>query len=100
MGYLIDNITNADPNLCAAIASVRIDINGMCSDFEAAVAFLLPVDPYSKHQKCNNDKNMNISDASGLRNKSTSKTGVDFCWHKPEKYKTLTKEQKSELYEW
>ena len=100
VGYLIDNIINADPDLRAAIASVRIDMNGMRSNFETAVAFLLPVDPYSKHQNRNKDKNVNISDANALRNKSTSKTGVDFRWHKPEEYKTLTKEQKNELYEW
>ena len=100
VGYLIDNIVNADPDLRAAIASVRIDTNGMRSNFETAVAFLLPVDPYSKHQGRNKDKNPNISDANALRNKSTSKTGVDFRWHKPDEYKTLSKEQKSELYEW
>ena len=98
--HLIDNIINADPDLRAAIASVRIDMNGMRSNFETAVAFLLPVDPYSKHQNRNKEKNVNISDANALRNKSTSKTGVDFRWHKPEEYKTLTKEQKNELYEW
>lgn len=100
VGYLIDNIINADPNLRAAISSVRIDTNGMRSNFETAVAFLLPVDPYSKHQNRNKDKNVNVSDANDLQNKSTSKIGVDFRWHKPDEYKTLTKGQKSELYEW
>ena len=99
VGYLIDNIHNADPDLRAAIASVRINTNGMRSDFEAAVSFLLPVDPYNKN-KGKDTKNPNISDANALRNKSTSKTGVDFSWYKPEEYKLLTKEQKSELYEW
>ena len=58
VGYLIDNIINADPDLRAAIASVCIDTNGMCSNFETAVAFLLPADPYSKHQNRNKDKNV------------------------------------------
>ena len=99
VGYLIDNIVNADPDLRAAIASVRIDTNGMRSDFELAVSFLLPVDPYSKHKNKDN-KNVNISDANALRNKSTSKSGVDFRWYKPEEYKQLSKEQKAELYDW
>ena len=50
IGYLIDNINNADPDLRAAIASIRIDTNNMRNDFEASVAFLLPVDPYTKHK--------------------------------------------------
>ena len=43
---------------------------------------------------------MQIADAQALRNKSSTKTGVDLRWHKPEEYKKLTKEQRSELYTW
>jgi hypothetical protein len=99
VGYLVDNINNVDPDLRAAIASVRIDTNGMRSNFEDTVAFLLPVDPYSKHKR-NQDKHANISDTNALRNKSQSKTGVDLRWHKPSEYKQLNKEQRAELYEW
>ena len=101
VGYLINNIENNDPDLRAAIASIRIDTNGMRSDFEAAVATLLPVDPYQKHRSRNNSNRdrANISDTR-LRNKSESKTGVDFRWHKPEEYKRLNKEQRAELYQW
>ena len=99
VGYLIDNITNSDPDLHAAIASICVDTNGMCSNFEAAVAFLLPVEPYIKHRTAG-DKNITIADTQALKNKSNSKTGVDFRWHTPEEYTKLTKEQHSELYQW
>ena len=101
VGYLLDNIVNSDPDLRAAIASVRIDTNGMRANFEDAVAFLLPVDPYSKNRRNNQDnRQANISDTNALKNKSQSKTGVDLRWHTPEEYKTLNKEQRAELYEW
>jgi hypothetical protein len=99
VGYLLSNITNADPDLKAALASIRIDTNGMRGDFEAAVAFILPVDPYSK-QKRTSDKTANVSDANALQNKSQSRTGVDLRWHNPDEYKKLTKEQRIELYAW
>jgi hypothetical protein len=98
VGYLIDNLANSDPDLRAAIANVRINMNNMRQDFEATVAFLLPVDPYQKHKK-QHDK-VQIADANALQNKSHSKTGVDLRWHKPEEYKKLTKEQRIELYSW
>ena len=101
VGYLIDNIQNPDPDLRAAIANVRLDTNGMRSNFEDTVAFLLPVDPYSKHRRSQDNKHhANVSDTSALKGKHQSKTGVDFRWYKPDEYKELTKEQRSELYEW
>jgi hypothetical protein len=99
VGYLIDNINNSDPDLRAAIASIRVDTQGMREDFESSVAFLLPVDPYSK-QKRSNERNAQISDTHALKNKSHSKTGVDLRWHKPDEYKLLTREQRMELYDW
>ena len=99
VGYLIDNIDNSDPDLRAAIASVRINTNGMRSDFEQTVAFLLPVDPYSKSRARNREKNPRISDVR-LKNQQQSKTGVDFRWHTPSEYRKLNKEQRAELYEW
>ena len=99
VGYLIDNIENNDPDLRAAIASVRINTNGMRDDFEAAVAFLLPVDPYSRSRSKNRVKNPSISDAR-LKSQTQSKTGVDFRWHTPAEYRKLSKEQRAELYDW
>ena len=101
VGYLIDNIHNPDPDLRAAIANVCLDTNGMRSNFEDTVAFLLPVDPYSKHCRSQDNKHhANVSDTSALKGKHQSRTGVDFRWYKPDEYKELTKEQRSELYEW
>ena len=99
VGYLIDNINNPDPDLRADIANIRIDMNNMRSNFESAVAFLLPVDPYVKHKALQN-KIPQIGDAHALRNKQQSNTGVDLRWHKPEEYKKLSKPQRIELYEW
>ena len=100
VGYLIDNIENSDPDLRAAIASVRINTNGMRDNFERTVAFLLSVDLYSKSRSRNREKNPSISDVKLLKGKQQSKTGVDFRWHTPSEYRKLNKEQRAELYEW
>ena len=101
VGFLIDNIQNTDPDLRAAISSIRINTNGMRSDFELAVATLLPVCPYSKHRSNNNnvERKATISETT-LRKKSDSKTGVEFRWHTKSEYLKLTPEQKRELYDW
>ena len=96
VGYLIDNINNSDPDLRATIASICADTNGMRTDFEAAAVFLLPVDPYVTHKKGSNKKVL-IADVHALKNKSSSGTNVDLCWHTPDKYKLLNREQCSEL---
>ena len=98
VGYLIDNIDNSDPDLRAAIASIRLDVNGMRTNFEDAVACLLPVDPYAKHRSSKN-KNAQISDVK-LQSKAQSKTGVDFRYYKYDEYLKLNAEQKKELYHW
>ena len=100
VGYLIDNIQNSDPDLRAAISSIRINTNGMRSDFELSVATLLPVCPYSSHRSSNGSRTKaNISDTT-LKGKAQSQTGVDFRWYKKSEYSKLTPEQKKELYEW
>ena len=50
VGFLLDNITNQDADLRAALASIRVNTDNMRDDFERAVAFLLPVCPYAKHK--------------------------------------------------
>jgi hypothetical protein len=50
VGYLLDNIENADADLHAAIANIRQNVNNTPSDFEKAVSVLLPVDPYVKQR--------------------------------------------------
>ena len=97
VGYLLDNITNNDPDLRAALASIRVNTDGMRDDFERAVAFILPVCPYSKH-KANQRRNRQaeLSDVR-LKGKRDSKTGVDLRRHTKEEYSKLSKEQRAEL---
>ncbi len=71
----------------------------MRDNFEEAVSFLLPVDPYSKSRAHGSRHNPQVSDTT-LQNKQQSKTGVDFRWHKPDEYSKLSKDQRIELYEW
>ena len=100
VGYLIDNIQNNDPDLRAALASIRINTNNMREDFEAAVTFLLPVCPYAKHRSSNSEKRgAHIGDAT-LKGKKHSQTGVDLRWHNKVEYAKLSKEQRTELYNW
>ena len=97
VGHLIDNITHNDPDLRAAIASIRINTDNMRSDFEGAVTALLPVDPYIKSRA--KKGGAEISDVT-LKGISQSKTGVDLRWHTKEEYSKLNSEQRQELYKW
>ena len=98
VGYLIDNINNNDPDLRAAIASIRLNQDNMRSNFEAAVSCLLPVCPYSKN-KSNTRRNPQVSDVT-LKHGSESKTGVEFRWYTKAEYSALSSAQKQELYQW
>ena len=53
IGYLlVDNIDHNDADLLhAALANIRMDMNGMHNNFEGAVSHMLPVDPYTKSKK-------------------------------------------------
>jgi hypothetical protein len=99
VGYLMKNIKNADPDLRAVIASIRLDTNNMRNNFEAAVASLLPVCPYAKHRADNQRSRAQVSDIT-LKSKSQSKTGVDFRWHTKSEYDKLNQAQRKELYTW
>ena len=96
--YLLDNITNTDPDLRAALASVRANINNMRDNFELAVGFILPVCPYIKHRVNHRQATAQISDAT-LRGRSHSKSGVEFRWHKKAEYAKLNSDQRKELWE-
>ena len=111
VGYLLDNIENADADLRAAIANIRQNVNDTRSNFEAAIAVLLPVDPFLKqrknnggHGRNNNTNGANISSALTSNNDSNSagigKTGVHLRFHKVNEYTKLTAAQKDELYQW
>ena len=54
VGWLIDNMKKCtEKDVSAALAEIRLDDgeSGMRSDFERAVAFLLPTDPINKNQR-------------------------------------------------
>ena len=80
--YLIDSNINNDPYLRAEIANSCVNIDSMRSDFEAAIAFLLPVDPFVKHKERLN-KVSQISKII-LKGKSHSHRGVELRWYIPE----------------
>ena len=90
VGYLLDNITDNDPDLRAVLASIRANINNMRDDFEESTKFILPVCPYIKHRSKRGGNPAQISGI--LKGKQDSKTGVDFRWHTEEEYAKLTKE--------
>ena len=109
VGYLLDNITNDDADLRAAIANIRQNVNDTRSDFENAVSVLLPVDPFIK-KKLTKDSTRNnpgaIADTSGSNiaaNESGGKigtSGVKLQFHTDAQYRKLTPAQKSELHKW
>ena len=99
VGFILDNVTNSDPDLRAALASVRANVNNMRSDFEATVTFILPVCPYSRSRTSHRQPTAQVSDVT-LKGKADSKSGVEFRWHTKEEYRKLSTEQKKELWQW
>ena len=91
VGFLLDNIVNNDPDLRAALANIRANVNNMRDDFEASISYILPVCPYVKHRARNHRSGANIS-SFALKGKNESKTGVDFRWHTKEEYSKLNRE--------
>ena len=109
VGYLLDNIENADADLRAAIANIRQNVNNTRTGFESAIAVLLPVDPYLKQRKTfpkgNSTTGANVSSAlssakSDQSNAGIGKTGVDLRFHTEPEYVKLNPAQKEELYQW
>ena len=103
VSFLLDNITNNDPDLRAALASIRVNTNGMRNDFESAATFLQQVCPYTKYKtNQRNNRVHGVAEISDLRlkGKGQSKTGVDLRWHTKAEYKRLNKAQRQELYQW
>ena len=69
----------------------------MRDNFEKAVAFLLPANPYTKSSVTQSQCANNCSTLQGI---GISQTGVDLRWHQPGEYEKLSFEQKFELYKW
>ena len=107
VGYLIENITCADPDVKAAIAAVKLDdnINGLRNDFERTAALLLPVDPVDKKKKGKRTIG-NISSAAatasadGGGKDGFGPSGVQLRYHTSKEYAKLTKEQRTDLHDW
>ena len=98
--FLIDSINCADPTLQAAIGLIRSNVNNMRTDFESAAnALLIEVDPFNRNRRSRQRPGAQISaiDYSAGRG---PRTGVDLRWHPPQEFKSLSKEEKSELMEW
>ena len=106
--YLLDNIQCGDADVKAALSSIRLDTagpNAMRNNFEAAVAFLLPVDPVARKRKEKGNRNGNatISSVGGATKgvkPSKGKSGVEFRYYKTAEYEKLNDDQKLELREW
>ena len=49
-GFLLDNVTNNDPDLKAALASMSTNADGMRDDFDTSLAFMLPACPCAKFE--------------------------------------------------
>lgn len=107
VGYLLDNITNNDADLRAAIANIRQNVNDTRSDFENAVSVLLPVDPFLKKRQASKDTNkpnttgnVGSTNTSNGNNARVGKTGVKLQFHTDVDYENLTGAQKTELHKW
>ena len=77
----MENIKNKDPDLAAALGSVRLKTNNMREDLEKAVVFLLPAYPYMKGKSDAKERKIPIVEAVVLNDVSESTKGVDFLWY-------------------
>ena len=116
--HLFDNIQCNDASLQAAMALVRNDkdLTGKMNNFEDAASFIIPHDPVAKKQRATTKRDLaNVAgteaegqkkpkSAASISSTSTKpsigKTGVEFRFYKKPEYRKLSKEQKSELYQW
>lgn len=112
--FLLDAIETTDAVLQAAMALCRNDTgpNGRRSNFEQTAAFILPHDPVAHKRTTQRhhgnaqfaETNASISAATTGTTETCPKTGigrtgVSLCFHTPEEYHQLTREQKIKLRE-
>ena len=108
VGFLLEAIQCSDPELQAALASIKTDngLEGMRNNFEATAAHLLPYDPVAKKrssgQKRCSAQISSVVDTSNatMKKPSIGKTGVHLRYYKTAEYRNLNREQKDELREW
>ena len=112
MIYLLKGIQYPDPGMHVAMASICTDngLQGMCNNFEALAAHLLPYDPVIKKQAVSpkylaaqisalEGDSAEISDTTGKK-PSIGKSGVHIHYHMTVEYHKLSVEQDRELREW
>ncbi len=65
------------------------------------VTFLLPYCPVTAKSDKNKGFGAKVSGtAAGVGAPTLGKTGVKLCWHEPDKFNKLSKEEKKEAMEW
>ena len=107
VGYLIENIICADPDVKAALAAIKLDDSptGLRNNFERAAALLLPVDPVERKKKGKRTIG-NISaatakpSASGGGKDGFGPSGVQLRYHTSKEYSQLSKAERLDLAEW
>ena len=99
VGCLLGNIDNSNAALQAALASIRLDTEGIRQDFESAAATLIPVDPFVQNKANKKSIPFDISSVSTKPGRGP-KTGVDLRWHAKSEFQALSSAQKDELIEW
>ena len=109
VGYLLEAIETSDAELQAAMSGVRADkeAGGKRFDFEKAVTFITPADPVARRL---GNRKRNSAEISGVTFETTGnsqisngigKTGVHLRYYEDKaEYNSLTRAQKTELYEW
>ena len=97
---LIDSIEGCtDAKVCARVAAISNETNGMLDDFEKAVTHLIPVCPVAAKV----GKKRNRVTIAGVEGNSISKkepkTGVELRYYTSKEYGKLSKEEMAELKE-
>jgi len=103
VSYLLDSLKMNNPKMLAGIVAIEQDELGKRVHFEKTVTFLLPLDPVVAKNAKAKGLGVNVSGTAAekpVSGTTISKTGMELCWHEPQKYSKLTKEQKFELSEW
>ena len=99
--YLLDSLESTDPKILAGVAAIDQDMTGKRVDFEGSVTFLLPYCPVTAKSGKTKGFGAKVSGTvAGIGAPTLGKTGVTLCWHEPDKFNKLSKEQKKEVMEW
>jgi hypothetical protein len=98
---LIDNIEVVDADVKAAIVSIKLDDGpgGLRTNFEHAVALLVPVDPSNKKRGTKRAGAEAEISATGVKQSFGPNTVMEICYYKNEECNKLSKEEQDELRE-